>query len=133
MTKKKLHPSVEEFKQFIKEHTHLIQLVRKGEYTWQELYEDWYLLGADDPRWQEYSSSSSKKVKKEESNSNGWWNQISGLLKNMDAKQVDGYIEKLNEAISSVQGVLSQFQSQRSEDSSPMNQERNDPFSFRKD
>ena len=42
MAKKNLHPSVQKFKGFVKDHPELIQEVRKGNTTWQELYEDWY-------------------------------------------------------------------------------------------
>ena len=37
--------SMEEFKAFLKKHPSLVYEVRRGIYTWQEVYEDWYLLG----------------------------------------------------------------------------------------
>ena len=45
-TKRELHPSVVEFKQFVKSHPKLVEQVRKQQKTWKELYEDWYLFGA---------------------------------------------------------------------------------------
>ncbi len=52
MAQKKLHPSVIKFKEFVKNNPKLIQEVRKGKATWQELYEDWYVLGEEDKRWE---------------------------------------------------------------------------------
>lgn len=52
MMPKKLHPSVVNFKEFVSNNPKLILEVRKGEATWQELYEDWYLLGEEDSRWE---------------------------------------------------------------------------------
>ena len=55
MTKQKLHPNVQKFKNFVKKHPGLVVDVKKGKKTWQDLYEDWYLLGDDDPKWESLS------------------------------------------------------------------------------
>ena len=62
MTEKKLHPSVLQFKEFVKNNPKIIQEVRKGKATWQELYEDWYLLGEDDSRWETIGTVMVQKV-----------------------------------------------------------------------
>lgn len=61
-TKRELHPSVVEFKQFVKSHPKLVEQVRKQQKTWKELYEDWYLFGAEDPMWEAYRSEESEKA-----------------------------------------------------------------------
>ncbi len=43
--------SIDDFKQFVKKHPKLIQNVRKEQRRWQEVYENWVLLGEDDPIW----------------------------------------------------------------------------------
>jgi ethanolamine ammonia-lyase large subunit len=48
------NPSVQEFKKFVKRHPKLITEVRKGTKTWQELYEDWTIIGEKDDYWNEY-------------------------------------------------------------------------------
>lgn len=68
-TKRELHPSVVEFKQFVKSHPKLVEQVRKRQKTWKELYEDWYLFGAEDPMWEAYRSEESAKAEP------GWRNR----------------------------------------------------------
>lgn len=137
MTKKKLHPSIQKFKEFVKDHPELIQEVRKGNATWQELYEDWYLLGEDDPKW-----SGNKKDEKQGENEENeketktdWLGSIMGAVKNMDPEQLQGQISNISQALGAIQGVLSQFQGgkgvggqQASKNTGPSH-----PFSFRQD
>lgn len=130
---KKLHPSVQQFKEFVKKNPHLINEVRQGTSTWQELYEEWYLLGEDDSRWGSSSSNDGGKTEEKSSKSDG---ELVGLiwnrLKKMDPNQLQNHISSLSEAIGAVQGILSQFQGNKNVpkggSSGPSN-----PFSFRKD
>ncbi|RWR08237.1 YlbD family protein [Siminovitchia fortis] len=136
MAGKKLHPSVERFKSFIKEHPNLIKLVRNEEYTWQELYEDWYLLGEDDPKWTQYKKESPTKAPDQKNDEKKWVQQLTGMFKKMDANQMQHHINNLSEAIGAIQGVLAQFQgnSQNSQENiPPQNEAPRNPFSFRKD
>lgn len=141
MATKKLHPSVEKFKSFVKEHPGLIKEVRKGEHTWQDLFEDWYLLGEDDPRWETYQSEdteetkSKTKTKKSSKTEKGWMNQIGNVLQKMDPDQMDHHIHNLSQAIAAIQGVLAQFQGSSSGGTQNQNTtpEVKNPFSFRKD
>ncbi|MCR2820840.1 YlbD family protein [Lederbergia panacisoli] len=129
-----LHPSVEQFKAFVKEHPKLLQLVRREEYTWQELYEDWYLLGADDPKWSKFKNNITEpeQVVTKQEPEKKWMNQITGIIKNMDANQVQHHINQLSQAIGAIQGVLTQFQGSNPP---PTNQQPTNlnPFSFKKD
>ncbi|RDI47582.1 YlbD family protein [Falsibacillus pallidus] len=136
MTSKKLHPSVEKFKEFAQKHPKMVKEVRSGKASWQELYEDWYLLGEEDPRFDPYREEPLKKEAQDKGDMK-WMNQIGGMLKNMDANQMQQHINQLSQAIGSIQGVLAQFQggnstrgsaASSSADSKPKN-----PFSFRKD
>ncbi|MBS4172395.1 YlbD family protein [Bacillus sp. FJAT-49736] len=141
MATKKLHPSVEKFKSFVKEHPGLIKEVRKGEQTWQDLFEDWYLLGEDDPRWESYQNENAEGTQAKEAKSKsssksekGWMNQIGTVLQKMDPDQMQHHINNLSQAIAAVQGVLAQFQSPSSNQvQNPASPEAKNPFSFRKD
>ncbi|MDR7236163.1 hypothetical protein J2Y02_000772 [Neobacillus drentensis] len=134
MTEKKLHPSVLQFKEFVKDNPKIIQEVRKGKSTWQELYEDWYLLGEDDSRWEtigtvndsESDSSSESKV--------DWMSSIVGMVKKMDPNQVQGHINNLSQALGAIQSVITQFQGNNPAVGSvkPPEGPKN-PFMFRKD
>ena len=63
----------------------------------------------------------------------GWLNQFTGLLKNMDANQMQHHINSLSQAVGAVQGVLSQFQGQSQEQPKPSTPSNRGLFSFRKD
>lgn len=133
MERKSLHPSVEQFKEFIQKHPGLIKNVRNEEYTWQELYEDWYLLGEDDPKWANYKGKEGVGTKESQSDSKLSLNQITKIFKNMDINQVQGHIQQLSQAIGAIQGVIGQFQGQETQKTSSQPQTNNHPFSFRKD
>ncbi|MEI5906045.1 spore coat protein YlbD [Bacillus spongiae] len=140
MEQKQLHPSVQEFKEFVQQHPNLVKEVRNGQSTWQELFEDWYLLGDDDPKWNSYKKEDTEKEdKKEEKDSKGLFEQITGILQKMEPDQVQQHITNLSQALGAIQGVLTQFSSGGGATggttpqvkSEP--QERPNPFSFRKD
>ncbi len=84
MTKTKLHPSVEKFKEFVKQNPRVIKEVRDGNATWQELYEDWYLLGEEDSRWDSYRENKDNTQKTEEKKVTGWaalWGPLSKWMR----------------------------------------------------
>ena len=121
MAREKLHPSVEQFKSFVKQHPLLLKSVRGGENTWQDLYEDWFLLGPEDRKWEEFREGASLKTVDDAAEEKGWLNQFTGLLKNMDANQMQHHINSLSQAVGAIQGVLSQFQGQSQEPPKPSN------------
>ena len=43
-TKGPLHPSVQQFKEFVNHHPKMVHEVRSGNKTWQQFYEEWYLV-----------------------------------------------------------------------------------------
>ena len=109
MTTKKLHPAVEEFKKFVSQNPEVIEAVRTGKATLQDLFEDWYLLGENDSRWDSYrsvpkTSDSTSKIKTD---------IIGGILekvKKMDPNMISSHIGQLSQALGTLQGVLGQFQ-----------------------
>jgi len=135
---KKLHPSVEQFKGFVKSNPKLIQEVRRGNTTWQELFEDWYLLGEEDSRWDDYrdQKTRAKTDKPKEETSKDWMSSVFGAMKNMDPNQLQGHITNLSQAIGAIQGVISTFQGGSSQSPTSSNQtpqQPSHPFQFRKD
>ncbi|MFD1705768.1 YlbD family protein [Siminovitchia sediminis] len=132
----KLHPSVEEFKAFVKEHPSLIKLVRSNEYNWQELYEEWYLLGPDDPKWNPYKQGNvprTNKSNEKDEDDKRWVQQLTGMLKKVDPHQMQHHLQNLSQAIGAIQGVLSQFQGAGQESPPQQIQTPGNPFLFRKD
>jgi len=138
MTNKKLHPSIEEFKEFVKSNPKIMKEARSGKVTLQEIYEDWYLLGPNDARWNGLLEDDGKAEEKTDtsSNKNQWVSSITDTLKNMDQNQLQGYIANLNQALGTIQGVISQFSatnSSASNTSKSNTPKQTGPFSFRKD
>jgi Putative coat protein len=133
---KSLHPKVKEFKEFVRKHPKIVKDVRNGNANWQELFEDWYLLGDEDTRWNPYRDTAEKNEKKdEESSKNGWFDHVGELVKKMDANQLQSHINNISEVLGTVQGVISQFQS-NPKGTTVTNETRSKPshpFSFRKD
>ncbi|MCH1623906.1 YlbD family protein [Fredinandcohnia quinoae] len=128
--KKQVHPSIQEFKEFVKKHPTLVQEVRSGKKNWQELYEDWYLLGEADEKWKIYKGSketSSPEVKED------FMGRIFSTIKNVNINDVQEQISNVGTAISTIQDVIHQFQTFKKPSSSNLNQAHNHPFSFRKD
>jgi len=134
MAEKNLHPSVKKFKEFVRNHPHLMNEVKSGEKTLQELFEEWYLLGEDDPKWKE--TSTKKNDKSEENETDGETTDlIRNLLssiKNIDIQQLQKHIGTVQNAIQSFQEIIGQFQPTEAE----KQERKNGPhhlFSFRKD
>ncbi|MDF2789066.1 MAG: hypothetical protein K0S80_2164 [Neobacillus sp.] len=106
--------------------------VRNGNSTWQELYEDWYLLGEEDNRWETIGVKPSPNPEKDDDKKTDWISTILGTVQKMDPNQIQHYINSLSQALGAIQGVISQFQGSQPKQ---VNQkiEHKHPFSFRKD
>ncbi|MEH7107987.1 YlbD family protein [Bacillus sp. JJ1764] len=134
MTQKKLHPSVLKFKEFVKNNPKLIQEVRKGNSNWQELYEDWYLLGEDDPRWEKVGEETEEEHSDQSEKKSDLMSNIMGMVKKMDPNQMQGHITNLSQALGAIQGLLSQFQGNNTGAGPAKPSEGpKHPFSFRQD
>ncbi|OPX04628.1 YlbD family protein [Geobacillus proteiniphilus] len=125
---KPLHPSVEQFKQFVKKHPKIIQEVRSGKKTWKQVYEDWYLFGEDDDIWEPYREANGA-TKEEEKGTNKWLDKLAAMLGQIDAAEVQKHLANVQQAIAAIQSILSEFQGG---DQEQRNKEAH-PFSFRKD
>ncbi|BBW96822.1 hypothetical protein GsuE55_16550 [Geobacillus subterraneus] len=125
---KPLHPSVEQFKQFVKKHPKLIQEVRSGKKTWKQVYEDWYLFGEDDEIWDPYRERDGKRNEGEKGASK-WLDKLAAMLGQMDAAEVQKHLANVQQAIGAIQSILSEFQGASQQ--RPNKDEH--PFSFRKD
>ncbi|RHW36527.1 hypothetical protein D1B31_17590 [Neobacillus notoginsengisoli] len=137
MAENKLHPTVSKFKEFVSSHPHIIQEVRDGRATWQELYEDWYLLGEEDPRWttqKEAIHSDKPAAENVDTGAGALVNQFVTLAKKMDPAQLQSHLYNLSQTLGTIQGLINQFRS-----APPPQQPRPEiapppqPFPFRKD
>src|SRR4051794_2268010 len=101
---KNLHPSVIKFKEFVKNNPTLIKEVRNGNSTWQELYEDWYLLGEEDNRWKTIGVTTSSSTETGEDKKGDWVSTILGTVQKMDPNQIQHYIDNFSQALGAIQG-----------------------------
>ncbi|WP_138415053.1 YlbD family protein [Aquibacillus sediminis] len=138
MTNKNLHPSIQEFKAFVKKHPGLIKEVKRNGESWQDYYEKWVLLGEDDPSWEKYKhesntteqnspskESDTKKDKQE------LIQQFMKMVENVDLNKVEGHINQLNGAISNIQTLVGQFQEVKKQ--FPSKKANSNPLNINKD
>jgi hypothetical protein len=121
--------AVQSFKLFIQKHPGCIKDVRRGVMSWQECYEDWYLLGEDHDKWKPYKSERIDHVDKEKGDesavSTKWVNQLTESVKKMNANDIQKHLSSATQAVSALQGLLSQFQT-----SGENSEVKGKPFSF---
>ncbi|WP_263707498.1 YlbD family protein [Shouchella tritolerans] len=137
--KANLHPSVEEFKAFIREHPKLIKEINEGNKTLQHTYEEWTVLGSSHEHWTPYknkdattSSAANEKETADESANTGteFINQLMGMVKKMNIQDLQSHLNHFSTMLSNVQGLIQTFQ----KPSEPVRQrESESPFSFRRD
>lgn len=144
-TKGPLHPSVQQFKEFVNHHPKMVHEVRSGHKTWQQFYEEWYLLGEEDPIWatfrpdgapafssvKENKQEKEKDIRTEEEKTADVMGQMLSFFKKLDVEQMQHHLANVTSAIGSVQQVFQQFQGKpaRQEESTS----ENNPFFFQKD
>jgi hypothetical protein len=96
---------LEEFKMFIKKHPLLKTEVQSGRKTWQELYEDFVLLGDDS--YEEKVNDEVKEEKKDEAkkgtiNPENLINSVMGYVKKIDP-------DTITKTVTSIQKVIELF------------------------
>ncbi|OEH93923.1 YlbD family protein [Bacillus solimangrovi] len=144
---------IDSFRQFVRKHPTLITEVREGNKTWQNVYEDWHILGEEDDVWKPYlkevasanvdaETSDDKKTDKDEGNNEGF-RQILSMVKNIDMNSIQGHIANMSGAIGNIQELLEQFQASRQTPTIPNTptpptppappQQNRNPFFFRQD
>ena len=98
---------MEEFRDFVKRYPNVRSDVLNGKKTWQQIYEDWVLLGEQDSIWDKYRTNTQ--------NTNNQM-RLDNLLKTDNLKNVWNYVKKINpdnvsKTLGTVQKVLQITQS----------------------
>ncbi|MGF9965638.1 YlbD family protein [Bacillus rhizoplanae] len=130
-----LHPSIQEFKEFVRQHPKMVHDVRNGKKSWQQFYEEWYLLGEQDKVWNHYKVNgetiSSSVQEDHEEKSEDFMGQMVSFFKKLDVDQVQQHLANMTTALGSVQQVIQQFQGNRA--TKQQRNSENNPFFFQKD
>ncbi|MDQ0299003.1 hypothetical protein J2S78_001423 [Salibacterium salarium] len=121
-----IHESVYEFREFLYQHPLLIREVREGKRTWNQLYQDWVILGEDHEDW---SSFKRKDNQKDKGTENGQTDSLSAIMKTLgqiNVEDLQKQISQFSGMMGNVQQALQHFQKPSGPPKSPQ-----DPFSFR--
>lgn len=118
MSENELHPEVIKFKTFINKHPKLIKEIRKNGKSWQDIFEQWILLGEEDIHWQQYKESSEEGKQEQGENENGFKlnlkpeliKQIMKYAETMDINKLQEQVQQFSKTISTVQEVVGQYQ-----------------------
>jgi len=97
---------MDEFRAFVNKHPLVKEEVKKGDATWQKIYENWVILGENDEMWKKYETTEEPKETK----------KLEDLLTSQNLKNVLGYVKKINpdsisKTLNTVQKVLQITQS----------------------
>ncbi|MHA6251405.1 spore coat protein YlbD [Oceanobacillus sp. CAU 1775] len=131
MSEKELQPEIMRFKEFINRHPNLIKEIRKNGRSWQDVYEQWTILGPEDIHWEQYKDST-----EENKSSAGQESfkldlkpelikQVIKYAETLDINKLQDQVQQLSKTISTVQEIVGQYQS-----SGKRPQERERPFSW---
>lgn len=133
MATKQKHPSIEKFKEFVKKHPKLSEEVKSKKKTWQELFEEWYLIGEEDESWKSFREDGAGEDKTTDKGAKSdVIPQLLQSLKKMDMNQMQYHLTNVNSAIGNIQQLIQQFIPNTGKGSSTALGAKN-PFSFRKD
>ncbi|YAR63234.1 YlbD family protein [Bacillus cytotoxicus] len=133
-TKRALHPSVQQFKEFVNHHPKMVHDVRSGQKTWQQFYEEWYLLGEKDEIWKQYQADgeqvSSPAQESKEERTSDLMEQMLSFFKKLNVEEMQQHLTNVTSAIGSVQQVIQQFKENRTKPE--QRNSENNPFFFQK-
>ncbi|KHF40810.1 YlbD family protein [Halalkalibacter okhensis] len=138
-SRQKLHPSVQEFKQFVKSHPHLLKQVKENQKTLQELFEEWSVLGSEHEQWantpnvgEDQAANTAEEAETENSSKSAsdTLGQIMGLVKRMNVDDLQHHLTQFSSVLSNVQNVIQSFQKPSNQ---PNQRQQDHPFSFRRD
>ncbi len=114
--------SVELFKSFLKKHPELINEVRNGKWTWQQLYEEWYLFGEEDDRWNDYKLRNAE-------NLDGFSGVLS-KLKQINLEEVQKNIVEVKGMLSTIQELVREFQPKQEQSAHHVNSYYRSPYKY---
>lgn len=136
-----LHPSVQQFKEFMKQHPALIAEVKANRRSLQTIYEEWSVLGAEHEQWQTFRSvkadtSHTQETAEEEtashstSTASDTLGQVMGLIRRMNVQDLQNHLAQFSSVLANVQNVIQTFQRPTNQ---PSQKPQDHPFSFRRD
>lgn len=136
MSRNGLHPSVQQFKEFMGRNPHLIKVVHDNHKTLQELFEEWSVFGEEHDHWNTYikaDNNQDRNKEQEEGANEGASNtlgQIMGLISRLNFNDLQQHLTQFSSVLGNVQNVIQSFQKQPNQQ---QQRTTDHPFSFRRD
>ena len=144
VSSQELHPSVQDFKAFVREHPYIMAEVRQGSKTLQGIYEEWTILGPNHEQWTQFAAdyseqvggsteepqSTSKQEQKGTAQATEVMGQLMNMVKSMNVQDLQNHLSQFSSVLGNVQTLIQTFQ--RPEGQSQQNN-ADQPFSFRRD
>lgn len=148
-----MHPSVEQFKHFVKEHPKISMEIRSNQKSLQQFYEEWSVLGADHEQWIPYKTmnqqaetfqqasqqmnqqttaqpNSDSTQQSEQQNATDTLGQLMNMMRRFNVQDLQNHLAQFSSVLSNVQNVMQTFQQPTNSQSRPT---QDQPFSFRRD
>ena len=98
-----MEKSIDNFKEFVKNNSYLINYTKTGQKTWQDLYEIYDLYGEDTEAWNKYlKEDTSARATTTTTNKPNYIEEVVKMAKNID-------MDKVQEGITSLQKTLGLF------------------------
>ena len=98
-----MEKSIDNFKEFVKNNSYLINYTKTGQKTWQDLYEIYDLYGEDTEAWNKYlKEDTSTRATTTTTNKPNYIEEVVKMAKNID-------MDKVQEGITSLQKTLGLF------------------------
>ncbi|GEL75997.1 spore coat protein YlbD [Tenuibacillus multivorans] len=118
-----LPDEVQKFKKFVQDRDGIVEEVRSGKYTWQQLFDIWRHDGDDDQFWDRYEL----KTASSNSSKNDYMKKLSNVfdtISKIDFEQLEKQVNNLSKTIDQVQKFLKETKGQNQ-----VNQPSQNPFS----
>lgn len=105
---------MDDFRKFVSSHSLVRNEVLSGKKTWQQIYEDWVILGEGDKVWENYRTDSSNKNTINDNtpeNKQTKFPKLDELLSGDNLKTIINYVKKINpdtlsKTLNTIQKVL---------------------------
>ncbi|MGY4689697.1 spore coat protein YlbD [Salibacterium sp. K-3] len=121
--------SVYEFREFLYKHPQLIKEVREGKQTWNQLYQDWVILGEDNEEWEPYRTQERETSGDNKAVSGDTLSTVLNTLGQINITDLQKQLSQFSGVMGNVQQVLQHFQKPAEPPKPP--RPHYDPFSFR--
>lgn len=97
---------IQQFKQFMEKHPEIIKEIRRGNKQLQDVYEQYILLGEEDPVWEAYKKTNQHTSEKD---SNQLYQKLWKQVEQLDIDKVEEHIHQLNGAIHQIIKLINEF------------------------